>query len=123
MVSILKGVSSACSHLHSKKINHGDLYAHNILIADNGYALLSDFGAASNYNFLSSSLGMNIQLLEVRAFGCLVEDLLHHLELKEGCQIPINILEDLRRDTMNEEIAVRPTFNNIFNRLKQIPII
>ena len=122
VVSILKGISSVCSHLHSQKINHGDLYAHNILIDDNGYPLLSDFGAASSYNMVLPSLGMKMQLLEVRAFGCLVEDLLHHLELKEGYQNTLNILNDLRRDSMKGEVLERPTFTDICNRLKGIPI-
>lgn len=123
VVSILKGVCSVCSHLHSQKINHGDLYAHNILIDLNGNPFLSDFGAASTYQFLSPDMERNMELIEVRAFGCLVEDLLHHLHFKEGYQNTINILENLRRDAMKEEIMGRPTFDDIWKRLQEIAMI
>eukprot|EP01035_Chromulina_nebulosa_P019724 gene19724-25652_t len=53
VLEILCGVSSLASHLHSKHISHGDLYAHNILVDFNtGHTLLGDFGAATNYHNL-----------------------------------------------------------------------
>ncbi|CAK7239307.1 MAG: hypothetical protein STHCBS139747_000737 [Sporothrix thermara] len=67
-LAILSGVASAAAHLHARGIAHGDLYAHNILVAhsapavdpsgaDNAatatatatHAILSDFGAATLY--------------------------------------------------------------------------
>tara|TARA_B110000211_G_C13950811_1_gene496101 strand:+ start:68 stop:262 length:195 start_codon:yes stop_codon:yes gene_type:complete len=59
--------------LHSKEINHGDLYHHNILIDKSADCLLGDFGAATFYN-VDSAVAPLIERMEVRAFGCLVED-------------------------------------------------
>lgn len=111
--SILKGVASVCAHLHSQKINHGDLYAHNLLINDNGYPLLSDFGAASSYNLLPDAVGMQLQLIEVRAFGCLIDDLLNHLELEKVSQDTLELLKCLGKEAMQEKIGGRPTFKDI----------
>ena len=97
----LRGVAAVCTHLHARGISHGDLYAHNILVNAEGDPLLSDFGAATFYPAArppggadegSSSSGgagqgetpaaaaMRVAMegYEVRAFGCLVEDLLAH---------------------------------------------
>ncbi len=61
---------------------HGDLYAHNILCSPDGSPLLTDFGAAS---FVKGRVGSGLhssvradllEKLEVRAFGCLMDDML-----------------------------------------------
>lgn len=85
IVRILTGVSSVCAHLHGRGISHGDIYAHNILVTGEGKPLLSDFGASYFYNrgpddahgaIGSSAIPASIEAFEVRAFGCLMEDLL-----------------------------------------------
>ncbi|MDO8483056.1 MAG: protein kinase, partial [bacterium] len=73
VLNTLRDISSACEHLHARGISHGDIYAHNILSNREGRSLLGDFGAASFYD---SSKGRERELLDVRAFGCLTEDLL-----------------------------------------------
>jgi hypothetical protein len=75
LLIIAKSMASVCKQLHAKGINHGDLYAHNILINSSANSLLGDFGAASFYN-VNSVLANSIERVEVRAFGCLVEDVL-----------------------------------------------
>ncbi len=65
------GIASAARHLHGRGIMHGDLYAHNILHNVAGEALIGDFGAASFY----AGERPDLQRLEVRAFGCLLEEL------------------------------------------------
>lgn len=93
---ILLSIASACTHLHASTqcntagIMHGDLYAHNILVHQStGHALLTDFGAASFKPSYSSNTttspttgtttnseeSLRLEQLEVRAFGCLIEDL------------------------------------------------
>ena len=47
---IAKSIASVCAQLHGKGINHGDLYAHNILVNKTVECLLGDFGAATFYD-------------------------------------------------------------------------
>ncbi|WP_151089447.1 leucine-rich repeat-containing protein kinase family protein [Hymenobacter baengnokdamensis] len=75
IVWLAHGVASAAAHLHERGIVHGDLYAHNILATPAGDALLSDFGAASFFDPAAPE-ATALQRLEVRAFGCLLEELL-----------------------------------------------
>jgi hypothetical protein len=72
---ILISIVSAAAHLHERGIAHGDLYAHNILIDENGHALLGDFGAATVYQSQHEH-AETLQRLEVLAFGHLVEDMM-----------------------------------------------
>ena len=41
-VRTLRGVASACVHLHSRGFTHGDLYAHNTLVSASGDAKVGD---------------------------------------------------------------------------------
>ena len=69
------GMTSATQHLHTRGIVHGDLYAHNILHTAEGDALLSDFGAAAFFDVNDAALAQGLEKLEVRALGCLLEEL------------------------------------------------
>lgn len=51
-VEVMIGVSSALSHIHSRGILHRDVKAENVLLDDQGQALLIDFGIAT---FLDTS--------------------------------------------------------------------
>lgn len=75
LLKISKSIASVAAQLHQKGINHGDLYAHNIMINDSTDVILGDFGAASAF-VPSDELSFNIERVEVRAFGCLLEDLI-----------------------------------------------
>ncbi|WP_373988168.1 leucine-rich repeat-containing protein kinase family protein [Duganella sp. BuS-21] len=75
MLSIARGIASAAAQLHAHGILHGDLYGHNVLHCDQGRTLLGDFGAASFYDPAGPHAAA-LQTLEVRAFGCLLEELL-----------------------------------------------
>jgi serine/threonine protein kinase len=116
-LSILKGIASVCCHLHSRGISHGDLYAHNILVYE-GKSLLSDFGAASFYN-PSSGHAKSIEGIEVRAFGCLLEELIN-LTLKNSSVQSNEIimkLQDLQLQCTGENPLARPSFNSVLNYL------
>lgn len=76
IVKIARSIASAVAHLHANGIMHGDLYAHNILVDGAGESILGDFGAASFYDATDLPTGQTLERLEVRAFGCLLEDLL-----------------------------------------------
>jgi len=43
---LLREVVSGLGYLHSKEIVHGDLQRRNVLVDDNGHAVLTDFGRA-----------------------------------------------------------------------------
>jgi len=63
-------------HLHSNKVCHGDLYAHNTLVDEDANIIFGDFGAASMYHMLSDSQQQNIQQIEQRALTHFIDDLL-----------------------------------------------
>jgi Leucine-rich repeat (LRR) protein len=77
VLNIATGIASVARHLHASGIMHGDLYAHNILLDDKGHALLGDFGAASFFAATDAAGADALQRVEVRAFACLLEELLH----------------------------------------------
>jgi hypothetical protein len=116
-LGIAYGMASAACHLHERGIMHGDLYAHNILYGGQGRALLGDFGAASFYALDDRDIGLALQRLEVRAYGCLLEELL------ERCVWPhaqTNIqarLVELKDNCLSEAIDSRPLFDEIAARL------
>jgi len=75
-LGIATDVASALAHLHQRGVMHGDLYAHNILIDPvHGQAQLGDFGAATRLPSNPAWLRLGLQALEVRALGCLLEEL------------------------------------------------
>jgi hypothetical protein len=79
VLNVARQMAAAVAHLHQQGVMHGDLYAHNILWNPaNGEALLSDFGAATLLPQGQSGQRRALQALEVRAFGCLLEELLLH---------------------------------------------
>ena len=77
---IAAGIASAAAHLHALGIMHGDLYGHNILRNTQGDSLLGDFGAASFYALGDAQRATALQRLEVRAFGCLLEELIAQVD-------------------------------------------
>jgi hypothetical protein len=112
ILSIVRGVASLCAHLHDRHVNHGDLYAHNILVDDHAHALAGDFGAASVLTGFDPSARLALQRLEVRAFGCLLDDLLRLLP----ASVP-DSLGSLRDACLSETPASRPLFSEILSQL------
>ena len=75
-LNIARDVAGAVAHLHQRGVMHGDLYAHNILIDPvHGQARLGDFGAATRLPENPPGLRRSVLALEVRAFGCLLQEL------------------------------------------------
>jgi len=114
ILSIARGVASLCAHLHARGVNHGDLYAHNILVDDDAHALAGDFGAASILTDFDPSTRVALQRLEVRAFGCLLDDLLGLLPASSPVPEHLTVLRDA---CMSETPASRPFFSEILSRL------
>jgi serine/threonine protein kinase len=115
IISIAKGIASVCAQLHSKGINHGDLYAHNILYNENGDNLFGDFGAATFY-YKESKEAELIEKIEVRAYGCLLEDLLMNTNT-DKLNATFKILEEIKDNCMQENILARPNFYSICKQL------
>ncbi|WP_421849903.1 leucine-rich repeat domain-containing protein [Marinomonas sp.] len=76
IVRIVEQVDQLVAHFCEKKVSHGDLYAHNTLINEEGHVLFGDFGAASKYANLSLQQQQGIERIERRALGFFIDDML-----------------------------------------------
>ena len=112
LLKIAKGIASVSVQLHEKGINHGDLYAHNILINKNADCLLGDFGAASFYD-VNSTIASNIERVEIRAFGCLLEDVLDLVIKEENDKSLHEKWLYLIEKCMNSNVEKRLSFKEI----------
>ena len=116
ILKISQSIADASKHLHSKGIMHGDLYAHNTLFDDKANTIFGDFGAATLYD-LNDKNAAYLEKLDVRAFGCLMEDLLNCPAKDNDSVILRNLLTELKDKCMHEEILSRPNFSDIINYL------
>jgi len=117
LLRLATGIASAAQHLHGQGLLHGDLYAHNILHNGRGAALLGDFGAASFFERKNVALAQALQAIEVRAFACLLEELLERCELRASHQAALEALQNLLQDCFSDEPAQRPSFTQIVEQL------
>ncbi|PTB83596.1 protein kinase [Sulfurovum lithotrophicum] len=117
-LKILQGMADAAVHMHERGIMHGDFYAHNIMIDAEANSILGDFGGASYYEPKEVEIRNGLERLEVRAFGCLMEEL---LELsKEDKSTNREILLTLKEVCTQKETNKRPLFQEIHQRLLSI---
>ncbi|KAK0376206.1 serine/threonine protein kinase [Colletotrichum limetticola] len=119
ILELLGGVAAAALHLHSRKVSHCDLYAHNILFNDHGHALLGDFGAATIYEHLGR---FNFEKLEILAFAHLIDDMIgvaHVEESGERKQI-LQRLRELHIRCSNSVVSERPTFADVVDSLQAL---
>lgn len=99
---IARDVAAGAAHLQARGINHGDLYAHNVLWdGDRGQAVLSDFGAAS---FLPHGSGDPLTRLDVLAWGRLLGELLERVEGPTPAA-----LRTLLADCVQPDVRARPS--------------
>ncbi|KAK4168273.1 leucine-rich repeat-containing protein 28 [Cladorrhinum sp. PSN259] len=123
VLSMLTGLAGAAGHLHERGINHGDLYAHNVLAWKEGqHALLGDFGAATVYGAGREDEYEGLEKLEVLAFGWLVEDMLGLLvdekeEGPEGKELRKGLFA-LKEKCVLHEVENRPSFEEIVDELE-----
>ncbi|MFT2007973.1 leucine-rich repeat-containing protein kinase family protein [Pontibacter sp. 13R65] len=118
-LSIATGIASATAHLHAQHLMHGDLYAHNILVNEAAFPLLGDFGAATSYAGANQAYAPALERMEVRAFGCLLDDLLTHLAVTERAHAAVRLLSELRAQCLQENIAKRPDFRQVEQLLQE----
>jgi hypothetical protein len=112
VLSIASGIASVAQQVHAKGIMHGDLYAHNILLGQNGHALLGDFGAAC-FKPADAAQSLALEKIEVRAFGCLLEELLERCEREATTLRALTHLVALRDACLHTEASLRPVFTEI----------
>ena len=120
VIQMALGMASAARHLHAQGLMHGDLYAHNILHNGRGAVLLGDFGAASFVALQNRPQARGLQRLEVRAFGCLLEELLAHSHQAAGSDPAVAALVALKTACLQDDPAVRPLFEDIEQGLRTL---
>ena len=165
-MGVLKSVSAALADLHALGLSHGDVYGHNILLRpplndssggakagrkeaygssaaanDDGWAVLSDLGAAFFYKATSqvqaTSAQQNgsagvveedaaaslLERIEVLAFGHLVAELLARLDPGRFTSAPTHFeaavasLQELVVDCRKPVVSARPGFNEVHRRV------
>ncbi|MVN75954.1 protein kinase [Hymenobacter sp. HMF4947] len=109
---LAQGMAAAAAHLHAQGIMHGDLYAHNILNTTAGDGLLGDFGAACFFD-PASPAAPALQRLEVRAFACLLEELLAHCPAAAAVPAVQQAWLNLQHRCAQSEVGARPSFFEI----------
>ncbi|HRH75133.1 MAG TPA: leucine-rich repeat-containing protein kinase family protein, partial [Zoogloea sp.] len=116
---IARGMASVARHLHARGINHGDLYAHNILHCGEGRAVLGDFGAASFHPPGDPGAAEALQRIEVRAFGCLLEELVERSADKPDGG-PRTALASLQVRCVDPDPGARPLFAELEQALVRL---
>ncbi|WP_439115465.1 protein kinase [Hydrogenophaga sp.] len=113
-------VAEAVAHLHRRGVVHGDLYAHNILWNPaNGNAVLSDFGAATRLPADQRALTQALQALEVRAMGCLLEELADHALAPPGSPT-VAALAHLAQACQHPQPSQRPGMAELCSSLQAL---
>jgi hypothetical protein len=122
VLDLAKGLAAVGEHLHARGILHGDFYAHNVLYRPEGGCLLGDFGAATMYPTQPSG-GTNLfEALEVRAFGCLLGELLERCEPETEPErnVRLPLLTALQLRCVTPVAASRPRFAELVARLQSL---
>jgi serine/threonine protein kinase len=119
-LNITVKIAEVVAHLHARGVMHGDLYAHNILCNEHGNCLLGDFGAASFIPQDDVRLSTDLQCIEVRAFACLLEELLDRCESTFKSQHVFDSMRTLQWRCAQPEVNERPLFDEIQSELKTI---
>jgi len=117
VMKILKGIVSAAVHMHERGIMHGDFYAHNIMIDLDANAILGDFGGASYYEPTEKEVRHALERLEVRAFGCLLEELLLLSKEDKTDGETREQLIQLRELCLQSKTSKRPLFTEVYKKL------
>ena len=118
-IKILQSMADAAVHMHERGIMHGDFYAHNIMIDKDANNILGDFGGASYFEPKEVETRNALERLEVRAFGCLIEEILILIDGTKN-SIQINALEVLKEKCMITDNTQRPLFKSIAKDLVKV---
>jgi len=118
ILKIASTIASVANQLHNNGILHGDLYAHNTLVDNEGNTLFGDFGAASFYDRTDTKVASALERLEVSSFGHLLDDLLSlNSELEH---VTVKKLELLRDISTAPDVSARPHFQYLCGELVKL---
>ena len=113
VLNCLMSVCSGLEHLHSRCVAHGDVYAHNVLVQEDGAGILCDYGAA----FVYKKGDVFFEKHEVRAFGLLMRDLIERVDISFAdmsaslaCQ---KQLLAVAQRCLSVDVGCRPSFKEI----------
>lgn len=120
ILSVSRQVASVLGQIHQNEVSHGDIYAHNILVDSSFSPMFGDFGAATHLVGLSPNQRKTIEKIEVRAFGCLIDDLLGLLKKPPNSLSAINQMQRLSAECMDVKHSNRPDFEQLIVRLNSI---
>jgi hypothetical protein len=120
VLALAKGLAAVGEHLHARGISHGDFYAHNVLYHPEGGCFLGDFGAASFYPPQAGGDANPFEALEVRAFGCLLGELLERIEPEVNGLLPS--LKALQLSCVAPVAASRPRFAELVAMLESLDL-
>lgn len=116
IIKIAYQLSDVMEHMHAKQVSHGDIYAHNIVINKEMKLLFGDFGAASNLRQLTDVERLAMEKIEIRALGCLIEDLLAYADAHAN---PTDYaqLTAIKERCMLADLGLRPSFSAVKHAL------
>lgn len=112
---LARTMAEALAHLHARGVMHGDFYAHNILWNPaGGDAMLSDLGGATLLPGDNPALRRALLALDVRAFGCLLEELVAHVP---SVDLSATTLHSLSETCLSPSVAQRPAMDEVVRAL------
>lgn len=119
-IKVLQGMADAGVHMHERGIMHGDFYAHNIMIDKEANCILGDFGGASYYEPKEVEIRNALERLEVRAYGCLIEEIIMLSQNDPGSLIHREQLNTLKHLCLNEVTTQRPLFKTLLQKINHM---
>lgn len=117
VATIAHQLADTLAHMHAKQVSHGDVYAHNMMVDQQMNLLFGDFGAASNLGNLSTLEQLAMEAIEVRALGCLIEDLLAYVDESVNAEHYAQ-LSAIKAACMQSDVALRPRLVEVTSLLK-----
>jgi hypothetical protein len=117
LLNISVQMADTLLHLHQQGVSHGDIYAHNTMYNTKNHIIFGDFGAATNLEALNYDQRMKIQLIEARALGCFLDDLLALIDDRDALY---DALFQISLSAMNESFSERSNMISIVEGLHKL---
>lgn len=111
------GLVQAVAHVHSAGLLHGDVYAHNVLHDGQGGVRLGDFGAATFMPMDAPGQAQRMQQLEVRALGCLLDELIKRCADGPHALGPLPALRDA---CLSDNVGERPLMRDVLSAMGRL---